>query len=128
MAEHSKPSSAPSSGPKSTSPLAKFPESVRAAHERFLATGDAAALDTVVLAVVRDYQPVSARTGDSAPFPDSARLIGDLGFDSLALAEIVFFFEDLYRVSITNQELMSISSVGELRNFIRAKIDTTRSA
>jgi acyl carrier protein len=49
-------------------------------------------------------------------------LIGDLGFDSLALAEIVFFIEDLYQVSVSNEELMRITTVGELRGFIRIKV------
>ena len=106
----------------SPSPLARFPQSVRDEHARFLATGDAGALDTVVLAVMRRFQ------SKPAELPDSARLIGDLGFDSLTLAEIVFFLEDLYRVSITNEELMAITTVGELRAFIRAKVAATPSS
>ena len=102
-------------------PLARFPQSVRDEHARFLSSGDVAALDTVVLAVVRRFQ------SKPAELPDSARLIGDLGFDSLTLAEIVFFLEDLYQVSITNEELMSITTIGELRAFIRVKVAATRS-
>ncbi|MFA6287294.1 MAG: acyl carrier protein [Opitutaceae bacterium] len=126
--------SLPASGPPSPStrdPLAKFPEDVRAAHARFLATGDAAALDTVVLAVVLDHQPKAAQTSGLSPVAtpaDSARLIADLGFDSLALAEIVFFFEDLYGVTITNNELVRITTIGELRAFVRAKVAATRAA
>ncbi len=128
MAENLTPASTSKPAPKSANALAKFSAAVRAAHERFLATGDVDALDVVVVAVVRDHQPAHLRADEAAGLPDSARLIGDLGFDSLALAEIVFFFEDLYRVSITNDELMSIGTVGELRIFIRAKVDSTRSA
>ncbi|MFA6959895.1 MAG: acyl carrier protein [Opitutaceae bacterium] len=128
MAENSTPSPASKPGPKPSNPLAKFPSNVRSAHERFLTTGDVDALDTVVLAVVRDYQPAQLRGDPAVVLPDSARMIDDLGFDSLALAEIVFFFEDLYRVSITNEELMRISSVGELRVFIRSKVDSAKSS
>lgn len=104
------------------SPLANFPPAIRTAHERFLATKNPADLDTVVLAIVLDHQPTHARTSGEVAAPDSARLIADLGFDSLALAEIVFFLEDLYRVTITNEELLRITTVGELRAFVRFRV------
>src|SRR4051812_2219556 len=91
------PSSLSSAKLQKASPLDKFPLAVRDAHVRFMATGAIDALDAVVLAVVSDHQPARPRAAGPAELPDSARLIGDLGFDSLALAEIVFFIEDLYR-------------------------------
>ncbi len=103
------------------SPLAKFPPAIRTAHERFLATKNPADLDTVVLAIVLDHQPAHTRTSGEITAPDSARLIADLGFDSLALAEIVFFLEDLYQLTITNEELLRITTVGELHAFVRSK-------
>lgn len=111
-----KPTSAP------PDPLSRFSQPVRDAHRRFLDTGDAASLDTVVLAVVARFQPTAT------DLPDSARMIGDLGFDSLAMAEIVFFLEDLYRVSISNEELMRITTIGDLRAFIRTKIAASHNA
>ena len=76
--------------PKSqkSGPLDKFPAEVREAHARFLANGDVDSLDTVVLAVVRDHQPAHARTPEFLKLADSDKLMGSLGFDSLALAEI----------------------------------------
>lgn len=111
----------PATPPKSN-PLAKFPSEVRSAHAHFLATGDVNSLDTVVLAVVLDHQPSIARKPEAGPPADSARLIDDLGFDSLALAEIVFFLEDLYKLTITNEELKNVSTMGEIRAFVRAKV------
>jgi acyl carrier protein len=122
MASDNTPSAPAKPKPVKSGPLDKFPAAVRDAHARFLATGDIDALDTVVLAIVRDHQPAEARAATPAAPPDSALLIGDLGFDSLALAEIVFFIEDLYQVSVSNEELMRITTVGELRGFIRIKV------
>ena len=120
------PAARPPAPPRS--PLAKFPASIRAAHERFLATGDVEDLDRVVIAVVLDHQPTHAKKTGELTAPDTARLMADLGFDSLALAEIVFFLEDLYQVTITNEELMSITTVGELRTFVRTKVSASKPA
>lgn len=103
-------------------PLGKFPESVKAAYQKYLQTADAAALDTVVLAVVRDYVPKTIVLPADQPLSDSAKLIADLGFDSLAISETVFFLEDLFKVRITNAEIIKVRTVGELRSFVRTKL------
>ena len=103
-------------------PLAKFPEKIRADYSRYQAGGDHAALDSVVLAVVRDHVPKKTHLADEQSLPESARLVEDLGFDSLAITETVFFLEDLFKVRITNPEIMSVHTVGELRAFVRRKL------
>jgi len=103
-------------------PLAKFPPEIRDAHTRWVVTHDLAALDTVVLAVVAHHLP-SRIAGDAlTPLSESARLIEDLGYDSLAVAEIVFVIEDLYGVTISNQDLHAIRTIAQLRSFVRAKV------
>lgn len=120
--DQANPSSVPAKPRPKAHPLAKFPSAVRDAHARFLATRDVDALDIVVFAIIRDHQPAEARAKTPEVLPDEARLIEDLGFDSLALAEIVFFIEELYEMSVSNEELMTITTVGALRAFVRAKV------
>jgi acyl carrier protein len=103
-------------------PLAKFPREVRDAYTRYQTSGDASAVDTVVLAVVRDFIPKHLAPPADRPLDDNARLMADLGFDSLAIAETVFFLEDLFAVKISNAEIMQVSTVAELRAFVRAKL------
>ena len=99
-------------------PLVRFPAEVRTAYQSFCATGDEAALRTVVLAAVRDFMPRnSAHPRTEALRPDE-RLIEDLGFDSLAVAETVFFFEDLFKVTIKNEDILALHTVGELCDFV----------
>ncbi len=103
-------------------PLAKFPREVRNAYADFKATGDTSGLDTVVLAVVRDFIPRHVAPPADQPLPENAKLMADLGYDSLAIAETVFFLEDLFDVKISNEEIMKVSTVAELRAFVRAKL------
>lgn len=100
--------------------LRHFPDEVRAAYVQLRETGDPAAADTLVLAIVKDHMPRK-----DAEFGDGAALIADLGFDSVAIAEMVFFIEDLLQVSVTNAEIMQVRTVGELRAFVRAKLART---
>lgn len=109
-------------------PLGKFPEAVRTAYLRYRETGDSDAVDAVVLAVVRDYVPKTIVLPPDNPLPDAARLVADLGFDSLAISETVFFLEDLFKVRITNAEIMQVRTVGELRAFVRRKLTATSRA
>ena len=104
--------------------LRRFPVEVRDAFGRFCTTGDIASLHIVVLAVVRDHMP----RPDGPALTDEMRLIEDLGYDSLAVAETVFFLEDLLEVRIENRELMQVRTVGELRSFVTRKVEQKRSA
>jgi acyl carrier protein len=108
-------------------PLARFPADVRDAFARFLAVGDVDALDIVLFAVVRDFLPKKnpAATG---PLPGDARLIEDLGYDSLAVAEVVFFMEDLFQIKISNTEIEQVRTIGELRAFVLQKFAAARPA
>lgn len=97
--------------------LRHFPEEVRAAYLRMTTTGDAAAADTLVLAIVADHMP-----HQEARLHEAASLVDDLGFDSVAIAEMVFFIEDLLQVNVTNAEIMRVRTVRDLRAFVREKL------
>ena len=114
----------PPSSRRPHDPLAKFPREVRDAFARFKSSGDTSAVDTVVLAIIRDFIPKHVAPPADQPLADSARLMADLGFDSLAIAEVVFFLEDLFSVKISNAEIMQVGTVAELRAFVRTKLAT----
>ena len=98
-----------------------FPPDVRDAHAQFLATRAPAAADIVVLAVVLDHMPDKQRR-PATPLTDDQQLVADLGFDSIAITEMVFFLEDLFLVRIGNDEILRVRTVGDLRTFVREKI------
>jgi len=101
-----------------------FPQKIRDAYREFKQTKNADCADIVVLGVVADHLPGKKLPGDTAP-SDQLSLIEDLGFDSIAITEMVFFLEDLFRVRISNEEILSVRTLGDLRSFVRRKVVAT---
>jgi acyl carrier protein len=98
-----------------------FPEDVRLAYERFAASRVPADADVVVLAIMLDHLPDKKLRPAGAP-ADSLALVADLGYDSVAITEMVFFLEDLFQVRISNEEILRVRTVGDLRAFVRQKL------
>lgn len=117
----SSPESAHSSAPQSPLPdkLKRLPASAAAAFVAFRDKGDEAALTELIIAVLTDHAPDKAAAVKE--WRDDLRLIEDIGFDSLAIAETVFFFEDLFGITISNEEIMQVRTLGELRAFVNLK-------
>jgi acyl carrier protein len=121
------PTSAPASTPKVVNPadqeeaLRHLPEEAQDAFRRFRATGDVTVLDPVILAILADFIPrKSARP--LADVPGDSLLMDDLGFDSLAITEVVFFTEDLFGISIANEEILQVRTLDDLRGFVHRKV------
>jgi acyl carrier protein len=103
--------------------LRNLPSDARAAYERSHNWADPGVLDPVILAILSDFAPHSC-AAHLTTLPGSTRLIDDLGFDSLAITEVVFFAEDLFGISITNREIAEVRTIDDLRAFIRSKVAT----
>jgi len=118
---HPRPSAPPATSTDREERLRLLPTEARAAFARFQDSGDVQALDPVLLAILNDFlpqtsaQPLAEQKGDT-------RLVEDLGFDSLALTEVVFFAEDLFGITITNEEMLHVHTLDDLRGFIARKV------
>ena len=88
---------------------------------RFRTTGDPAELPTIVYGVIERHLPAE-NTRSLADAPDDTRLIEDLGIDSLTLLEIVLSIEETVGISIENEELREIATLGQVKTFIAHKI------
>ena len=98
-----------------------LPADARAAFQRFQTDGAAAALDPVIFAILEDFIPL-APAQPLAIQPGTTRLIEDLVFDSLSITEVVFFTEDLFGITITNEEIIQVRTLDDLRGFILGKV------
>jgi acyl carrier protein len=116
------PSSAPVTPPVDLEEkLRHLPVEARVAFRRFQSTGNAADLDVVVMAILEDFIPKKSDR-KLAGRPGDTPLIDGLGFDSLAITEIVFFAEDLFGIAIANEEILKVRTIDDLRLFLRRKV------
>ena len=87
----------------------------------FRSTGDVAFVPAVVLGIVERFLDpdvtLRLRGGD-----DSVRFMEDLGLDSLTMIEAIMMVEESLGVSIKNEELIGLRTLGDLKSFIHGKV------
>ena len=96
------------------------PETIEAAL-RFRETGDVTEVPTVVYGIIERH--LSAEDAPRlAEANDDTRLAEDLGIDSLTLLEIVLSIEETLGISIDNEELRDIRTLGAVKSFLARKV------
>ena len=103
--------------------LLGFSNSCLEAALRFHGNGDFDTLVEMLPGMIAFHLP----SGAAAPptkLADELRLNQDLGLDSLALMEMAFKLDDLFGIRIETQELVGVDTVGDLKGFLRTKLDS----
>lgn len=125
MTSPSRNSSVVATSPTSSSPLPGrvnlLSADGQAAYAEFSRTRDGGALDPLIFAILEAHQPRTLEQPISA-LPRDTLLMDGLGFDSLAITEVVFFTEDLFGVTISNEEIFHVRTIEDLCGFVRRKI------
>jgi acyl carrier protein len=98
-----------------------LPPEARAAFQRFQTGGDPTDLGPVLCAILEDFIPKTP-AHPIAGMPGDTRLIEDLGFESLAITEVVFFTEDLFGITIGNDDIVRLRTLDDLCGFVRGKV------
>ena len=95
-----------------------LPPELQGALKKYAQSGSEEDLTSVIVVVLKD---LGAGFGGSE-LSNETNFIEDLGLDSLAISEFVFFFEDFFRIRISNEELLSMKTFGELKTFLSGKL------
>src|SRR3954468_12578648 len=88
---------------------------------QFRKTGNPEHVPAVVIGVIERFVEPDLRV-KLKDADDDLRLIEDLGVDSLTMMEIVILVEDVLQMSINNDELRNLRTVGDVKTFIDCKI------
>ena len=78
-------------------------------------------LDVIIRGVLaRDLQ--EERLPSLPDATDDSRLIEDIGMDSFGMIEVVMTAEEVLGITISNEEMKGITTLGELKSFLRTKL------
>lgn len=112
--DHPSPSPIPSK-------LQGYPASVQEAFRQFQQSGDAVDLDAFILETL-DFLLQRAPDSSLRNLAPETHLRHDLQADSLAITELIFLMEELFNIEIENSEIVGIETMGDLREFCRARV------
>lgn len=99
-----------------------FTESCVEAALRFHADGRADTFLGMLPGMVAFHLP-PGKAPPPAVLEDDLRLSQDLGLDSLSLTEMAFKMDDLFGIPIETREMAGVETVGDLKAFLRGKLD-----
>lgn len=102
--------------------LKRCPEGAIEAAIQFQSTRDQALVPIIVLGIIERYVEPEVRPLVRVGAPET-RLAEDLGIDSLLMVEIVMLVEETLGLSIENEELRGLSTLGDLKTYLSQKID-----
>jgi acyl carrier protein len=88
---------------------------------KFRALGRAEDLQLVILGVIARFVERELRPKLSGAC-ETLRLREDLAIDSLTMMEIVMIAEDVLRISVANDELAHLRTIGDVQQFIAEKL------
>ena len=105
--------------PSPANSTSMVPQAVREDYNEWIKSGDDAVLSRLIAHIfasleIENYAQVIAGKGDSAAFTT------DLGVDSLTLAEVLFYTEDLLSIRIPNEDVAKLVTVGDLKKYLNA--------
>ncbi|MGA1101582.1 MAG: acyl carrier protein, partial [Opitutales bacterium] len=88
---------------------------------KFRESKDAQEIEPIVLGIIdRHLEPEQKEVFKNAD--DGTRLYEDLGLDSLTMLEIIMLVEQTLEISIDNEELRDLRTIGDVKEYLDAKV------
>jgi acyl carrier protein len=84
-------------------------------------TGDARQIPAVIVGILERFVDPEHRGRLQKAEPEM-RVVEDLGVDSLTMLEVVMLVEETLKISIKNEELQALRTIGDINAFIEARI------
>lgn len=88
---------------------------------KFRQHGDVTQLPAIIVGVIERYVERDQRT-KLQDAPERLRLREDLGLDSLTMMEVVMLAEEVLAISVSNEELTRLQTIGDVQRFMLAKL------
>ena len=88
---------------------------------RFEETRNLDELPAIILGVL-ERDAANPKPEGVAAATDEARLIEDIGMDSFGMIEVVMTAEEVLGITVANQEMNDIRTLGQLKVFLRTKL------
>jgi 3-hydroxyacyl-[acyl-carrier-protein] dehydratase len=100
--------------------LKRCPAGTYEAALKFRKNKDVVPIETIVMGIIdRHLEPDQREI--LAKSDDTLRMYEDLGMDSLTMLEVVMLVEQTLQVSIDNEELRDLRTVGDVKAYLNAK-------
>jgi 3-hydroxyacyl-[acyl-carrier-protein] dehydratase len=101
------------------------PETIEAAI-KFRKTNDASLINVIILGLLERFMDPELRPKLAQPNADSLKILEDLAVDSLTMVEMVMLVEETLGLTVDNNELRGIKTVGDIKQFVTKKVQATR--
>ncbi len=100
--------------------LKRCSEETIAAALRFQTSHEPADLELIIRGVLERDLP-ETHVSALATATDETRLMADLGMDSFGMMEVVMTAEEVLGISVANEELREVGTLGSLKAFLMQK-------
>ena len=88
---------------------------------KFRQTGDPAQINPIIIGLLERFMDPEFRPKLAQPDVDSLGILSDLGVDSLTMVEMVMLVEESLGLTVDNNELRGIKTIGDIKQFVANK-------
>lgn len=89
---------------------------------KFRQTGDPAQVNPIILGLLERFMDPELRPKLAEANLDNLSIQADLGVDSLTMVEMVMLVEESLGLTVDNNELRGIKTIGDIKQFVANKV------